>query len=95
VNAEVFAGEDLQADAGVPAELGRVDALIGVVEQLDLAAIPARPAQQEWRHAATAHPQEERRLDRGLCDLLVQELERLPLPVQRDLEPMRPVRIRT
>ena len=78
VDAEMFAGQDLEADAGMPAELGRADAQIsGAVDRLDLAAIPAWPAQQEWRNAAAAQAHEERRLYRSLRDLLVEELERL------------------
>ena len=53
VDAEMSARQDLEADAGMPAELGRADAQIsGAVECLDLAAIPAWPAQQEWRNPA-------------------------------------------
>src|SRR5262245_15979034 len=78
VDADVPVRQDLQADAGMPTELGRTDAQVsGAVERLDRAAIPAWPAQQEGRNAAAAHTQEQRRLNRGLCDLFVEELGRI------------------
>ena len=86
VDAEVSSRQDLQADAGVPAELGRADFQIcGAVERFRCTAIPPRPTQHEDRNL-TARPQEERRLYRSLREFPVEGLRRLGMPVQRHLE---------
>ena len=87
VDAEVSARQDLEADAAVPAELGRADVQIrGAVERFDFAPIPPRPTQQEGSNLTAAHPQEERRLYRSLRKFLVEGLRRLGMPVHRHLE---------
>jgi hypothetical protein len=78
VDTEMSAGQDFEANTGMPAEFGRADVQIaGTVECLDRATVPAWPAQQEWRNTAAAQAQEERRLDWSLGDFLVEELGRL------------------
>ena len=87
VDAEVSSRQELQADAGVPAELGRADVQIcGAVERFHFAPIPPRPTQQEGSNLTAAHPQEERRLYRSLREFLVEDLRRLGMPVHRHLE---------
>jgi len=76
VDPHVFAGQCLEADAGMLTEFGRLGAQVaGTVDCLDLAAVPAWPAEQEWSNAAAAHAQEERRLYGGLGDFLIGQFD--------------------
>ena len=93
VDAEVPARAKLQASAGMPAELGCVDAHIGPFDRLHAAAIPAGPGQEEGGNAAAGQAQEQGRLYRGLGDLLVDELERRGFGDGREIADV-PVRAR-
>ena len=60
VDAEMSVRPDLEAAAGMPAELGGADALIpGTINYFELAAVPAWPNQQVRRKAALAQTHQE------------------------------------
>ena len=86
VDTEMLAQEDFDAAAGMPAELGGAHAQLRALDDLYLALVPSRPAEEIRRDAAPRQSHEERGLDRGLGDFLVEEVELLRVAIHGDFD---------